>query len=122
MTISPPLPRLSFILVALTSLSLTACQPLTTVKNVEAHPYRNWFTATVYLQGTVGDRVPLLKGQVYQLQDQTGKIWVLSSKRDLQSGDLIRIKGLVRYEAIEIAGQDRGEVYIEEQQQLKPKL
>jgi hypothetical protein len=34
---------------------------------------------TVRLRGTVGDRAPLLNGQVYQLQDGTGEIWVLTS-------------------------------------------
>jgi hypothetical protein len=99
---------------------LTGCQRVTTVQNVQAHPHRNWFTETVYLQGTVGARAPLLKGQVYELQDQTGTVWVLSHMTQLQSGDRVLIKGRVRYQAIEIAGQNLGDVYIEEQQQLEP--
>ncbi len=96
------------------------CQRITTVQQVQAHPHRNWFTATVYLQGTVGDRAPLLQGQLYELQDPTGSIWVLSSNKTLKTGDRIRVKGQVRYQAIDLAGQDQGEAYIEEQQQLQP--
>lgn len=99
---------------------LTGCRSITTVQNVQENPQRNWFTATVYLQGTVGDRAPLLDGQLYTLEDNTGSIWVLSPTKNLTSGKRILIKGQVRYQNIEIAGQDLGEVYIEEQQQLEP--
>lgn len=101
-------------------LLLTACSRLTSVQNVRQHPQRNWFTQTVQLQGTVGDRAPLLQGQVYELQDETGKIWVLSPRANLQTGTPVLIQGRVRYEAIEIEDQNLGEVYIEEQQQFPP--
>ncbi len=101
-------------------LLLTACSRLTTVQNVREHPQRNWLTQTVQLRGTVGNRAPLLQGQVYELQDETGKIWVLSPNRDLKTGMPILIQGQVRYEAIEVEGQNLGEVYIEEQQQMPP--
>jgi hypothetical protein len=101
-------------------LTVTGCSGITTVQNVQAHPHRNWFTSTVYLQGTVGKQAPLLKGQLYELKDATGKIWVLSSTQPLRVDSLIRIKGKVRYQKIEIAGQNLGEAYIEEQQRLAP--
>jgi uncharacterized protein YdeI (BOF family) len=100
---------------------LSGCRNVTTIQSVQANPHRNWFNSTVYLQGTVSDRAPLLKGQLYELKDNTGKIWVLSPTNNLEPGDQIRIKGQVRYEAIEIADQNLGEVYIEEQQQFQPK-
>jgi len=106
------------------SLSLSGCSSLVTVQSVRQHPKRNWLTATVKLQGTVGSLVPLVHAQVYELQDATGQIWVLSShhplKPALKPGQRLLIQGLVRYEPIEIAGQNLGEVYIEEQQQLEP--
>jgi uncharacterized protein YdeI (BOF family) len=80
----------------------------------------------VYLQGKVSKQVPILKGQLYELEDSTGKIWVLSSVepgkgRRSKPGQQIRIKGKVRYQDIDIAGQNLGEAYIEEQQRLEPK-
>ncbi len=99
---------------------LTSCSGVTAVQDVQAHPQRNWLTSTVYLKGQVSDRVPLINAQVYQLQDSTGKIWVLTNKSTPKIGDRVYIKGQVRYEKIPISGQEFGEAYIEEQQQLDP--
>lgn len=74
--------------------------------------------ATVYLQGKVAKQVPLLEWRVYQLQDQTGTIWVLTNQTTPQPGDKVLVKGKVRYQSIPLAGKDFGEVYVEEQEQL----
>jgi hypothetical protein len=100
-------------------LNLTGCSSLVTVQSIQQP--QSWFTPkTVKLQGIVGSLAPLIKGQVYELQDATGKIWVLSPNRRLKSGQRVLIQGQVRYEPIDQAGQTRTEVYIEEQQQLEP--
>lgn len=78
--------------------------------------------ANVSLKGKVQNRVPFLGTGAYQLQDNTGSIWVLTKQAIPQKGELILIKGLVRYKGItfkELVGQDLGEVYIEEIEQLK---
>lgn len=75
--------------------------------------------ATVYLQGKVTHRVPLLESQMYQLQDASGRIWVLTDQKDLQLNDEVMIKGNVRFQSIPLAGKDFGEVYVQEQQQLE---
>lgn len=108
-------------LLSLLSLLLTSCRSVTTVQNIQAHPQRNWLTSTVYIQGKVGDRAPLLSGQIYELEDHTGKIWVLSRAQPHPSGAQILIRGQVRYQGIDIAGQDFGEVYIEEEERLEPR-
>jgi hypothetical protein len=74
---------------------------------------------TVYLKGQVSDRVPLVSGQVYQLQDETGTIWVLTEHPIPQSGQQLMVKGWVRYQSIPLAGQDYGETYIEEQERWR---
>jgi hypothetical protein len=101
-------------------LGLTGCRGVTTVQDVQAHPHRNWLTSTVYLRGQVGDRAPLMDAQVYQLQDSTGKIWVLTKKDQIKTGDRVYIKGQVRFEKIVEEGQEFGEAYIEEQERLDP--
>lgn len=107
--------------VLLLLMGLPGCRMVSTVRQVQERPQRNWFTATVYLQGTVGDQAPLLDAQLYELQDSTGRIWVLSrTEPPLQSGEMVLIKGKVRYQDIEIAGQNLGDVYIEEEQRLEP--
>jgi uncharacterized protein YdeI (BOF family) len=72
----------------------------------------------VHLKGTVGDRIPLLNAQVYELQDATGSIWILTDDTPLQSGETVRIKGKVRYQNIVVEGQDLSEVYVEQQKVL----
>jgi len=116
-------------------LGLSGCG-ISTVQDVQAHPHRNWLTSTVQLQGTVGDRVPLIDAQVYQLQDPTGTIWVLTQRKDVRSGTKILIKGQVRFQRTDLQQTSRedkaladqplrdqfsnekmlGEAYIEEQQ------
>jgi hypothetical protein len=69
---------------------------------------------TVYIQGTVERQVPLLERWAYQINDSTGKIWVISRQSDLNEGDQVVFKGKVRYKSIPLADQEFGEVYIEE--------
>lgn len=71
--------------------------------------------ATVYVQGKVEQRVPLLQGQVYQVNDSTGSIWVVSKQNNLKEGNSAIFQGKVRYESIAIAGQEFGEVYLIEE-------
>lgn len=99
--------------VSLLALLLNGCSRLTTVQDVQTHPHR-WLS-TVQLQGTVGDRVPLIGAEVYELKDETGTIWVLTRDRRLKTGQQVKIEGKIQIEAIEIAGQTTQEVYIEQQ-------
>jgi len=76
----------------------------------------------VYLQGKVENRAPFVGNAAYQLQDTTGSIWILTKQALPQLGDEILVKGKVRYQSIklkDLAGQDLGEVYVEETEQLK---
>jgi hypothetical protein len=102
------------------AVGLMGCSGETTVREVQAHPQRNWFNSTVYLRGQVGDRAPLIDAQVYELQDSTGKIWVLTDKATPKTGDRVYIRGQVKFEKIQEEGLEFGEAYIEEQEQLDP--
>jgi uncharacterized protein YdeI (BOF family) len=73
---------------------------------------------TVHLQGEVVQQVPLLNGRIYQLQDDSGSIWVVSTVTELMPGDQVVIQGIVRYESIPLGAQDFSELYIEEVEQL----
>ncbi len=70
--------------------------------------------ASVWLQGKVGDRIPLIGQQIYQLEDETGRILVVTSDTALRSGDTVRIRGTLRFESIPISGREMGGIYIEE--------
>jgi len=75
--------------------------------------------AVVYVRGEVVTQVPLLEQRVYQLQDATGRIWVLTRQTAPQPGDKVLIKGQVLYQSIPLAGKEFGGVYVEEQEQLE---
>ena len=80
----------------------------------EIKPQQNKQT-TVYIQGKVEKRVPLVKRWVYQINDSTGRIWVVTKQSSLKEGAEVVIKGKVRYQSIPLANQEFGEVYIEEE-------
>lgn len=101
---------------SLNALNITAGVDVTPIRDLK--PQQGNYT-TFYLQGKVAKRVPLLKQHVYQLQDSTGTVWVLTNHTTLQLGDKVLIKGQVRYQSIPLAGKEFGEIYVEEQEQLQ---
>ncbi len=75
--------------------------------------------STVYVQGNVGDRVQLLGSQVYEVEDSTGTIWVLTREPTPSQGDQVLIEAKVRHEDIFVNAQDFGEAYLVEEKRLK---
>ncbi len=69
---------------------------------------------TIYIQGTVEKTAPLIKKKAYQINDSTGKIWVITNQRNLGIGEQVILKGNVRYKSIPLDGQEYGEIYLEE--------
>lgn len=80
----------------------------------ELKPPQDDNNATVYIQGKVERQVSLIQRQAYQINDSTGKIWVITNQ-NLQEGDDVVIKGQIRYQSIPLAGKEYGEVYLEEE-------
>lgn len=68
----------------------------------------------VSVSGTVAERVALLDGWLYQVQDETGAVWVLAAGSDPQIGQSVTVEGTVRYEAIQVGEVDAGEIYLAE--------
>ncbi|MEH2361921.1 hypothetical protein [Nostoc sp.] len=71
--------------------------------------------AIVYIQGQVEKQAPLMKQWAYQINDSTGKIWVVTHQKNLAEGAQVVIKGKIRYRSIPLAGKELGEVYLEEE-------
>lgn len=121
------LPLCFFYLYCFLSVGLVSCGglPVSTINRIEAIGGVNVVSirsltqeqnkdSTVYLRGKIIRQVPLIDWRMYQLQDATGRIWVLTKKTDLKPTEQVLIKGKVRYQSIPIAGKDFGEVYVEE--------
>ncbi len=83
----------------------------TSILEVQKTADRN---SVVIVKGVVGDRVPILNGTVYELQDSTGKIWVLTQKQPPNSGQELTITGNLRFKSIPLNGQEQGSVYVEQ--------
>lgn len=112
----PSTAKIRILLLVLWAGSLASCRSISTIQSIQDHPQRHWWNARVLLQGRVGDRAPLIEGQLYELEDATGSIWVLSSDQMAQTGEQVQVRGLVRIQPIELAGQDQSAPFIEEQQ------
>ncbi len=68
---------------------------------------------TVYIEGKVTKQVPLLRGErLYQLDDSTGKIWILTHNTNWQIGQQVKTKGKINYSKIQIADKDFSELYL----------
>ncbi|MEO0488800.1 MAG: hypothetical protein AAF215_18120 [Cyanobacteria bacterium P01_A01_bin.123] len=68
----------------------------------------------VYLRGRVAQRLPLLEGWLYQVEDETGLIWVITSGVAPEVGDRVTVKGTVAFESVPIADEELGDYYIQE--------
>lgn len=68
---------------------------------------------TIYIQGTVEKTAPLIKKIAYQINDSTGKIWVITNQRNLGIGEQVIFKGNVKYKSIPLDGKEYGEIYLE---------
>ncbi len=74
--------------------------------------------STVYLEGTVERQLPLVSQGLYELVDESGAIWVLSSETPPAVGTSIAIRATIQYEQILLQGQDIGQHYAEELERL----
>ena len=73
---------------------------------------------TVYLQGQVERHLSLVGQSLYQLQDGSGEIWVLSPQAPPSLGTQVTIRARLHYESILMADQEVGEHYAEELERL----
>jgi hypothetical protein len=89
------------------------------IRSVDTVQTKATVGTTLYVQGTVGDRVPLVNGQVYELEDSTGQIWVVSKDPTIATGDELLIQGTLSYLATPDYGIDAGERYLWETQQVE---
>ena len=70
---------------------------------------------TVRLSGRVVQRLPLLDGWLYQLDDGTGQLWVRSSQPAPALELRVHVKGTLRSQTIAVEGLSYEDLYLEEQ-------
>jgi hypothetical protein len=101
---------------AIAALSLTACGSVHIAK-ITADPSR-FRNQTVRVSGTVVTSVGLLGRGGYQLQDETGKIYVVSAKGVPSGGSHVTVTGTV-IPGAEVLGQSVGTIIREKRHTLE---
>jgi len=92
---------------------ITALQPGERVKIRDVGSKRD---RVVQVEGKIKGQAPLMGGQrAYEVQDDTGSVWVVTSRAIPATGSSVTVSGTVRLQKIDLAGQDQSTVYIEQQ-------
>ncbi len=73
---------------------------------------------TVYLTGKVVHIAPFVDNAAYQLEDATGRAWVVTTQNPPIFGQQINIKGKIEYQSLPFAEQELGDFYLVELEQL----
>ena len=121
----------SFALLFALSLGLSSCQPVSNriqmalepvvdhqpIANALAIP-KQTKAPSFTLKGSVQQVAPFIKGSAYQLNDDSGSIWIRSSYNDFAVGDRVILTGLPRYQSVKVSNQELGEVYVEEEKRI----
>lgn len=94
--------------------SVVGCQaPLITIKE---SPKK--VDQTVNLRGKVVHLAPFLGNGAYQIEDVTGKIWVVTTQTLPQLNQQINLKGKIKYQSLPLAKQELGDFYLIELERL----
>lgn len=94
--------------------SVVGCQaPLITIKE---SPKK--VDQTVNLRGKVVHLAPFLGNGAYQIEDVTGKIWVVTTQTLPQLNQQINLKGRIKYQSLPLAKQELGDFYLIELERL----
>ena len=70
----------------------------------------------VQVEGKINAQAPLMGGlRAFEVKDETGSVWVVTSRSVPATGSQVNVQGKVRLEKIDLAGQDQSAVYLEQQ-------
>ena len=94
--------------IALTSCVLTSCAPTVSTSTIQSQPADQ----SVQIKGKVITVAPMIKQVAYEIQDGAGSIWVMSQKQPPKLDSEISTTGKVKFESIQVEGQEIAERYI----------
>lgn len=83
---------------------------------IDTLPQRSGEAVTIV--GAVRRQVPLIEGQLYQVQDSTGSVWVVTAGESaaVALGDRVSVQGTVLYQDIQVEGSNLSEYYVQAEQ------
>src|SRR5712692_4014636 len=101
------------------ALALTACPSQTNIAKINQNPSR-YHDREVGLVGTVTDSYGLLGNGIYELDDGTGRIWVMTTQGVPSKGTRVGASGRV-HTGVSFGGKTYGLVLQEEHRRTKSK-
>jgi hypothetical protein len=109
----------------LVAINLIGCNPLTVLSQQDDQAIANLEAFTpgtaVQIEGTVKQSVPLLGRGAYELEDPTGRIWVVTTAEALpKEGMTVRVSGYLQFHDVQLQQQNFGEFFIQEQISVDP--
>ncbi len=104
---------------AIAVFSLVGCQP-PEISIIDVEKKKSG--KTVYLTGKVIHLAPFVDNAAYKLQDNTGSVWVVTSKTPPTLKAMVSIKGKIQYQSLPFAETELGDFYVIELQQLEAPL
>jgi len=99
------------------ALALTACPSRTTISKINQNPSR-YYDKEVGLVGRVTDSYGVLGNGIYELDDGTGRIWVMTTQGVPSKGARVGTSGHV-HTGVSFGGRTYGMVLQEEHRQTK---
>jgi hypothetical protein len=115
MHLIPKIFSLSLILAGV--LALTACPSQTTISKINQNPAR-YHDKDVALVGRVTDSYGALGTGIYEVDDGTGRIWVMTSRGVPSKGARVGVSGRV-HTGMSFGGRNYGTVLEEQKRQTK---
>ena len=73
----------------------------------------------VYITGKVVHLAPFVDNAAYQVEDMTGKIWVVTTDTPPELGQKIKIESKIKYQSLPFADRELGDFYLIELKQLE---
>jgi hypothetical protein len=74
----------------------------------------------IQIQGRVSQSAPFVQGGAYEVEDQTGKIWVITDKKLPVKGTEVLVEGQLNFHDLALGANNFGELFITEYQTLAP--
>ncbi|MGB2926698.1 MAG: hypothetical protein WBB82_15465 [Limnothrix sp.] len=76
--------------------------------------------SNVHIKGVVAQNAPFIEGGAYEIQDQTGTIWVITNAPLPAAGTEVLISGELNFHDLRLGANDFGEVFVTEIAALDP--
>lgn len=96
------------LILVLGTIALSSCAPTVSTSTIQTQPADQ----QVQVKGKVITVAPMINQVAYEVQDSGGSIWVMSQKQPPKLDSEISTRGKVKFESIQVEGQEIAERYI----------